>query len=267
MDKKVKKIQTGAAIGFVVLKILRIILIVCMVLAVAALVVEALINENNLQGTLVHNGVITWDFTQMGVSVPDVGGLIQDGVLRLEAKDFKLVIMLLTAVALIVLAAAYALLLVAGFLFKNMKNEETPFTRKNVRLLRLLAILGLVFWLGGIVLGYFAMSEIIRRLSLDIHSITIRFDLTTLGVCLLFFLLANIFNYGRAKEEDLKAANAALALMQTPAPAPAPAPVYVAPAPEEPAPEMADPVIVPEPAPAEQAPAEEAPAEDTPAEE
>ena len=48
MEKKLKKVQRGAAFGFVVLKILRILLIILALVAVIALVISALYDVNKL---------------------------------------------------------------------------------------------------------------------------------------------------------------------------------------------------------------------------
>ena len=100
MEKKLKKVQRGAAFGFVVLKILRILLIILALVAVIALVISALYDVNKLPLDNVENGFLTLDFSQFGITgLPKVGELIQDGVLKVELKDLKLVIVMLLSAA------------------------------------------------------------------------------------------------------------------------------------------------------------------------
>ena len=233
MEKKLKKVQRGAAFGFVVLKILRILLIILALVAVIALVISALYDVNKLPLDNVENGFLTLDFSQFGITgLPKVGELIQDGVLKVELTDLKLVIVMLLSAALLVLAAAYVLLLVAGNLFKHIKAEDTPFTRGNARRLRLLGALFIVFWLCGMVLSYFLGSQIVQQLALPTDRVSIAVNLLPLGIGLVFFFLAAVFTFGRAQGEALSA--------QAPAPEPAPEPE---PAYEPPA----APVVLPEP--------------------
>ena len=235
MEKKLKKVQRGAAFGFVVLKILRILLIILALVAVIALVISALYDVNKLPLDNVENGFLTLDFSQFGITgLPKVGELIQDGVLKVELTDLKLVIVMLLSAALLVLAAAYVLLLVAGNLFKHIKAEDTPFTRGNARRLRLLGALFIVFWLCGMVLSYFLGSQIVQQLALPTDRVSIAVNLLPLGIGLVFFFLAAVFTFGRAQGEALSA--------QAPAPEPAPEPE---PAYEPPA----APVVLPEPEP------------------
>ena len=235
MEKKLKKVQRGAAFGFVVLKILRILLIILALVAVIALVISALYDVNKLPLDNVENGFLTLDFSQFGITgLPKVGELIQDGVLKVELTDLKLVIVMLLSAALLVLAAVYVLLLVAGNLFKHIKSEDTPFTRGNVRRLRLLGALFIVFWLCGMVLSYFLGSQIVQQLALPTDRVSIAVNLLPLGIGLVFFFLAAVFTFGRAQGEALSA--------QAPAPEPEPVPE---PAYEPPA----APVVLPEPEP------------------
>ena len=182
---------------------------------------------------------MTLDFSQFGITgLPKVGELIQDGVLKVELTDLKLVIVMLLSAALLVLAAVYVLLLVAGNLFKHIKAEDTPFTRGNARRLRLLGALFIVFWLCGMVLSYFLGSQIVQQLALPTDRVSIAVNLLPLGIGLVFFFLAAVFTFGRAQGEALSA--------QAPAPEPAPEP--------EPEPEPAyepptAPVVLPEPEP------------------
>ena len=239
MEKKLKKVQRGAAFGFVVLKILRILLIILALVAVIALVISALYDVNKLPLDNVENGFLTLDFSQFGITgLPKVGELIQDGVLKVELTDLKLVIVMLLSAALLVLAAVYVLLLVAGNLFKHIKAEDTPFTLGNARRLRLLGALFIVFWLCGMVLSYFLGSQIVQQLALPTDRVSIAVNLLPLGIGLVFFFLAAVFTFGRAQGEALSA--------QAPAPEPAPEP--------EPEPEPAyepptAPVVLPEPEP------------------
>ena len=236
MEKKLKKVQRGAAFGFVVLKILRILLIILALVAVIALVISALYDVNKLPLDNVENGFLTLDFSQFGITgLPKVGELIQDGVLKVELTDLKLVIVMLLSAALLVLAAVYVLLLVAGNLFKHIKAEDTPFTRGNARRLRLLGALFIVFWLCGMVLSYFLGSQIVQQLALPTDRVSIAVNLLPLGIGLVFFFLAAVFTFGRTQGEALSA--------QAPAPEPEPVPE---PAYEPPA----APVILPEPEPA-----------------
>ncbi len=277
MEKKLKRVQRGAAVGFVVLKILRILLIIAAVLLVGALVFLALYNENKLDLENVQNGMLTLDFAQFGISgIPQVGSLIQDGVLQVELKDLKLLLITLLSAALLALAGVYVLLLVIGNLFKHMKSEDTPFTAGNIRRLRVLGALYLTFWACSIVLSYFVGSEFIRRLALPTEKVTLSLNLSAILIALLFFFLARLFSFGKAQGEALQAAKAA----PVPAPVPEPVvePVYEAPAvpvitpePVEPEP-AAEPVVepvaeeIPEPmAEAEEETVEEA-AEDLPPE-
>ena len=235
MEKKLKKVQRGAAFGFVVLKILRILLIILALVAVIALVISALYDVNKLPLDNVENGFLTLDFSQFGITgLPKVGELIQDGVLKVELTDLKLVIVMLLSAALLVLAAVYVLLLVAGNLFKHIKAENTPFTRGNARRLRLLGALFIVFWLCGMVLSYFLGSQIVQQLALPTDRVSIAVNLLPLGIGLVFFFLAAVFTFGRAQGEALSA--------QAPAPEPEPVPE---PAYEPPA----APVVLPEPEP------------------
>lgn len=237
MEKKLKRVQRGAAVGFVVLKILRILLIIAAVLLVSALVFLALYNENKLDLENVQNGMLTLDFAQFGISgIPQVGSLIQDGVLQVELKDLKLLLITLLSAALLALAGVYVLLLVIGNLFKHMKSEDTPFTAGNIRRLRVLGALYLVFWACSIVLSYFVGSEFIRRLALPTEKVTLSLNLSAILIALLFFFLARLFSFGKAQGEALQAAKAAP--VPGPVPEPAVEPIYEAPA---------VPVITPEP--------------------
>ena len=182
------------------------------------------------------------------------GGLIQDGVLTLDLRDAKLSLLMLLGAALLALIAVYVLLLVAGNLFKHMKKEDTPFTVGNIRRLRLLGSLHLVFWVCGIALGYFIGSEFIRRLALPLDKVNLSLNLSSLLVALIFFFLARLFSFGKAQGEALKSLQTTQAATVA---APAQAPVYQDPvipaapvvpaAPAAPAPE---PVIEPIPEPA-----------------
>ena len=237
MEKKLKKVQRGAAFGFVVLKILRILLIILALVAVIALVISALYDVNKLPLDNVENGFLTLDFSQFGITgLPKVGELIQDGVLKVELTDLKLVIVMLLSALLLVLAAVYVLLLVAGNLFKHIKAEDTPFTRGNARRLRLLGALFIVFWLCGMVLSYFLGSQIVQQLALPTDRVSIAVNLMPLGVGLVFFFLAAVFTFGRTQGEAL----AALTPAPEPEPVPEPEPAYEPPA---------APVVLPEPEP------------------
>ncbi len=275
MEKKLKKVQRGAAVGFVLLKILRILLIVAAVVMIVSLVVLAVVNENDLPLDAVKDGklVLTLqdlNLNQLGLdNVPDIGALVKDGVLTLDLKDAKLVVMLLVGVGILVLAAAYILMLIAGNLFKHIKKEDTPFTTGNIRRLRLLGIFHIVFWVCGIAMGYFVGSEFIRRLGLPNQNVTLSLNITTLLLSLIYFFLARVFSFGKAQGEALQASLSA----PEPEPAPvyeAPAPVYEAPAPvvvPEDEPVKPEPVFTPEPEPIpEPIPAPEAAPEAAPAE-
>ena len=247
MEKKLKKVQRGAAVGFVLLKIMRILLIIAAVALIAGLVFLAVVNENNLLQDVAQDGKLVFDLKdlelgQLGIErVPDIGGLVQDGVLTLDLRDAKLAVLMILGTAVLVLAALYVLLLVAGNLFKHMKNEDTPFTTGNIRRLRLLGSLYIVFWACGIALGYFVGSEFIRRLALPGEKVTLGLHLSSLLIALLFFFLARLFSFGKAQGEALAAA--------VPAPVDPVAPVApVTPvAPVEPVQET--PVVLPEPEP------------------
>ncbi len=259
MEKKLKKVQRGAAVGFVLLKILRILLIIVTVALIAGLVILAVVNENDLKLDAVQDGKLIidmqdLDLSQIGMdSVPNIGGLIQNGVLTLDLRDAKLALLMILGAAVLLLVALYVLLLVSGNLFKHMKKEDTPFTAGNIRRLRLLGSLYLVFWVCGIALSYFIGSEFIRRLALPNDKVSLSLNLSSILIALLFFFLARLFSFGKAQGEALQAAEAV------------PAPVYEAPAvpvvPVAPAPE---PEPIPEPAfePAEEVPQVEAPAEE-----
>ena len=248
MEKKLKKVQRAAKVGFVLLKILRILLIIAAVLLIVSLVALAVVNENDLKLDAIQDGKLvidmqTLDLSQLGMdAVPNVGQLIQNGVLTLELKDAKLVVMLLVAVAIIVLAGAYILLLVAGNLFKHVKAEDTPFTTGNVRRLRLLGILHLVFWACGLVLSYFVGFEFIRRLGLPNNSVSVSLNLTALLVSLVYFFLARVFSFGKVQGDTLREYLPA----PTPEPEPAPEPAPVEPAPAEPVKVEVEPVELPE---------------------
>lgn len=259
MEKKLKKVQNGAAIGFVVLKILRILLIIAAVVLITALVVLAVVNENDLPLDAVKDGKLIiemqdLDLSQLGMDkVPDIGGLVKDGVLSLDLRDAKLVLLMLLGVGVLALAAVYVLLLVAGKIFKHIKAEDTPFTSGNVRRLRLLGTLLLIFWACGIALSYFVGSEIIRRLALPSKNVSLSLSLSSVLVALAFYFLARIFSFGKAQGEALQAAAPAPAVEPEPEPLPEPKPVVVPePEPEPiaaPVPEP-EPVTEPEPAPA-----------------
>lgn len=264
MEKKLKKVQRGAATGFVVLKILRILLIIVAVALIAGLVILAVVNENDLPLDAVKDGKLVLDMQDLDLSqlnmdkLPDIGGLVQDGVLTLDLRDVKLVIMLLVAAGILVLAATYVLLLVAGKLFKHMKTEDTPFTVGNVRRLRLLGWLHIVFWACGIALSFFVGAEFIRRLSLP-SNVNLSLNLSALLCSLIYFFLARVFSFGKAQGEALQAAQ--------PAPEPEPAVPVVPVAPEPPvvpaapaAPVFESPAEKPEPLPED--PALEKPAEE-----
>ena len=268
MEKKLKKVQRGAGFGFVLLKILRILLIIVAVVLIVSLVVLAVVNENDLPLDAVKDGKLVLalndlNLNQLGLdAVPDVGALVKDGVLTLDLKDAKLVVMLLVGAGILALAATYVLMLIAGNLFKHMKKEDTPFTVGNIRRLRLLGSLHLVFWVCGIALGYFIGSEFIRRLALPLDKVNLSLNLSSLLVALIFFFLARLFSFGKAQGEALKSLQTTQAATIA---APAQAPVYqdpvipVAPvvpaAPAAPAPE---PVIEPIPEPAAEPVVEEA---------
>ncbi len=258
MEKKLKRVQRGAAVGFVLLKILRILLLIAIVAVIAGLVFLAVANENDLPLDAVKDGKLVIDMQDLDLSqlnldkVPNIGGLVQDGILTLDLKDAKLAVLMLMGAAVLALVATYVLLLVAGKLFKHMKKEDTPFTAGNVRRLRLLGTLYIIFWVCGIALSYFVGSEFVRRLALPANKVSLSLNLSSLLIALVFFFLARLFSYGKAQGEALQAAAPAPA----PVPEPVPEPVYQAPAPE-PVP------VVEEPAPAVEEPApavEEAPA-------
>ena len=268
MEKKLKKVQRGASVGFVLLKILRILLIISVVALIAGLVILVVVNENDLPLDAVKDGKLVIDMQDLDLSqlnmdkVPNIGGLIQDGILTLDLKDAKLSVLMLLGAAVLVLAATYVLLLVAGNLFKHMKAEDTPFTSGNVRRLRLLGSLHIVFWACSIVLGYFVGSELLRRLSLPNERVSISLNLSSLLAALIYFFLARVFSFGKAQGEALQE------YLPVPEPEPVPAPVYQEPAPvyQEPAPVYQAPAPVdPEPKPLYQEPIAPAP-EPAPAE-
>ena len=275
MEKKLKKVQRGASFGFVVVKIIRILLLIAVVAMIAGLVFLALANENDLPLDAVKDGKLVLDMQDLDLSqlnldsIPNIGGLIQDGVLTLDLKDAKLAILMLMGAGVLVLVATYALLLIVGKLFKHMKKEDTPFTAGNIRRLRLLGILYIIFWACGIALTYFVGSEFVRRLALPTDRVNLSLNLSSLLVALIFFFLARLFSFGKAQGEALQAAEAG------------PAPVYEAPVvpqvpvapivPVVPAPEpepVPEPAIEPAEAPAAQveAPAEEPEASQEPEE-
>ena len=267
MEKKLKKVQRGAAVGFVLLKILRILLIVAAVLLIISLVALAVVNENNLPIEGVKDGKLALDLQQLDLSalgidkVLHISGLVPDDVLNVDLRDAKLAVLMLLGVGILALAATYVPMLVAGNLFKHMKKEDTPFTAGNVRRLRLLGVFHIVFWACGIAMGYFVGCEFIRRLGLPSTSVNLSLNLTALLLSLVYFFLARVFSFGKAQGEALQE--------HLPAPEPVPAPVYEAPAPEPVKPEPVyapepEPIPAPEPVPApEAAPVEaaEAPAE------
>ncbi len=265
MEKKLKRVQRGAGVGFVLLKILRILLIIAAVILITALVVLAVVNENDLPLDAVKDGKLIiemqdLDLGQLGMDkVPDIGGLVKDGVLTLDLRDAKLVLLMLLGVGVLSLAAVYVLLLVAGKIFKHMKAEDTPFTSGNVHRLRLLGTLLLIFWACGIALSYFVGSEIIRRLALPTNKVSLSLSLSSVLVALLFFFLARVFSFGKAQGEALRVAAPAPEPEPEPLPEPEPEPL---PEPEpEPIPEpVPEPIPEPEPV-AEPEPAAEPEAE------
>ena len=268
MEKKLKKVQRGAGFGFVLLKILRILLIIVAVVLIVSLVVLAVVNENDLPLDAVKDGKLVLalndlNLNQLGLdAVPDVGALVKDGVLTLDLKDAKLVVMLLVGAGILALAATYVLMLIAGNLFKHMKKEDTPFTSGNIRRLRLLGSLYIVFWVCGLAMSYFVGSEFIRRLALPSDKVSLSLNLSSLLVALLFFFAARIFSFGKAQGEAL-AAQPVAAFVPEPEPAPVePAPVAVpAPAPEPVVEAAAEPIVEPleEPVVEAEAPTEEPP--------
>ena len=236
MEKKLKKVQRGAAFGFVLLKILRILLIIIAIVLITGLVILAVVNVDKLKLDAVQDGKLildmqSLDLGQIGMdSVPNIGGLIQDGVLTLDLKDVKLAVLMLLGASILLLAAVYVLLLVAGNLFKHMKAEDTPFTTGNIRRLRLLGALHIVFWACGLVLGYFISSEFVRYLALPSDTVTLSLNLSSLLIALIFFFLARVFSFGKAQGEALQAAICAPSPVPEPRPEPVPEPVYAAPA-------------------------------------
>lgn len=250
MEKKLKKVQRGAAVGFVLLKILRILLIIVAVVLIAGLVILAVVNENKLELDAVQNGKLVLDLQNLDLSqlgmdrVPNIGGLIQNGVLTLDLRDAKLAVLMLIGAAVLALAAVYVLLLVSGNLFKHMKNEDTPFTSGNIRRLRLLGALYLVFWVCGMALSWFVSSEFIRRLALPADKVTLSLSLSSILIALLFFFLARLFAYGKAQGDALQEAQAVPVPVVEPVAVPAAAPVNPAPV-AVPAPEP-EPVVEPE---------------------
>jgi flagellar basal body-associated protein FliL len=168
-------------------------------------------------------------------------------VLTLDLRDAKLVIMLMVGVGILVLAAAYVLMLIAGNLFKHIKKEDTPFTAGNVRRLRLLGIFHIVFWACGIALSYFVGCEFIRRLGLPSSSVNLSLNLTALLLSLVYFFLARVFSFGKAQGDALQASQPAPEPVYE---APVAAPVYAAPAAvQEAEPVKPEPVFTPEPEP------------------
>ena len=279
MEKRRIKVQRGAGVGFVVLKILRILLIIVAVVLIAGLVILAVVNENDLKLDAVQDGKLVVDIQELNLGpvglekVPDVGGLIQNGVLTLDLRDAKLAILMLLGAAVLALVAVYVLLLVAGNLFKHIKREDTPFTTGNIRRLRLLGSLHIVFWACGIALGYFVGSEFVRRLALPVDRINLSLNITSLLVALVFFFLARIFSFGKAQGEALQEAQALPVAPVAPEPATTPEPVPVAPvapvAEPEPEPEpVIEPVVeeLPSEEPAEPAQVFEPQAEEAPLE-
>ena len=213
MEKKLKRVQNGAAFGFVVLKILRILLIVAVVAMVAGLVALAVVNENDLPIDGIENGKLTLDLSSLELNRIGLDQFLDmKGELSLDLRDVKLVVMMLIGVGILAIGAAYVLLAIAGKLFKHMKKEDTPFTAGNVRRLRLLGIFHIVFWACGIALSYFVGSEFVRRLALPANKVSLSLNLSSLLIALVFFFLARLFSYGKAQGEALQAA----------APAPAP---------------------------------------------
>ena len=255
MEKKLKKVQNGAAVGFVVLKILRILLIIAAVLLIASLVVLAVVNENDLPLDNVTDGKLLLDLESLDLSQIGLSDMLNlHGVLNIDLRDVKLVILMFIGVGVLALAASYVLLLIAGKLFKHMKTEDTPFTAGNVRRLRLLGVFHIVFWACGIALSYFMVTEVIRRLGLTPKSVNLSLNVSTLLVSLIYFFLARVFSFGKAQGDALREYLPAPEPAPEPMPEPAPKPLYHEPIPE--------PVPVAEPEPAgEEAPAEpEAPA-------
>ena len=260
MEKKLKKVQRGAAVGFVLLKILRILLIIALVAMIAGLVFLAVANENDLPLNAVKDGKLVIDMQDLDLSqlnldkIPNIGGLVQDGVLTLDLKDAKLAVLMLLGACVLALVAVYVLLLVAGKIFKHIKKEDTPFTAGNIRRLRLLGWLHLIFWACGIALSYFVSSELVRRLALPGDKVGLSLSLNSVLIALIFFFLARLFSFGKAQGEALQAAAAQ--------PVAVPEPVYQAPAPEPKPEPVAEPEPEPKPLVEEPAPVvEEAPAE------
>lgn len=259
MEKKLKKVQRGAAFGFVVLKILRILLIIAAVLMIAGLVFLAVVNENDLPLEGVSDGKLLVDLEKLDLDGTGLDRFLDlKGELNLDLRDAKLAVMLLVGVGILALAASYVLLLIAGKLFKHMKNESTPFTAGNVARLRLLGVLHIVYWTCGIVLSYFVTMELVRRLALPVSETSINLNISSFLLSLVYFFLARVFNFGKAQgealQEYLPAPAPAPEFEVEPAPAVEPAPVYAAPkplyqepiAPQESAPAPLDPPTVPE---------------------
>ena len=223
MEKKLKKVQRGAAVGYVILKILRILLIIAAVVLIAGLVVLAVVNENDLPLEGVENGRLALDLQSLDLSKLGLENLFKvDGVLNLDLRDVKLVVLMLMGVGMLALAITYVLLLVAGKLFKHMKEENTPFTVGNVRRLRLLGVFHIIIWAGGIALSYFVTTEIIRRLALPADKVMLNLNVTALLLSLIYFLLARVFSFGQAQGDALQKYLPAPEPEPVPEPAPAP---------------------------------------------
>ena len=254
MEKKLKKVQRGAAVGYVILKILRILLIIAAVVLIAGLVVLAVVNENDLPLEGVENGRLALDLQSLDLSKLGLENLFKvDGVLNLDLRDVKLVVLMLMGVGVLALAITYVLLLVAGKLFKHMKAEDTPFTVGNVRRLRLLGVFHIVIWAGGIALSYFVTTEIIRRLALPAEKVMLNLNVPALLLSLIYFLLARVFSFGQAQGEALQN------YLPAPEPEPVPAPELEPVAEPSPKPLYQETIQEPEPEPepvAEAAPAD-----------
>ena len=73
MEKKLKKVQRGAAVGFVLLKIMRILLIIAAIVLIAALVFLAVVNENDLLQDVVQDGKLAGAVTHVFLETPEEG--------------------------------------------------------------------------------------------------------------------------------------------------------------------------------------------------
>lgn len=235
MDKKLMSVQKGAKAGFVIVKILRILLIVAMVLLIGCMVAVSFVSEKEWVNKYVTNGDFSLDLG--GFKLQNWGTLIQNGNLTVNLSELKLAIVSVCGCATAALLLVYVEFLLIGSVFKHMKTEETPFTKGNAKRLRVLGLLYFIFMAAGAVLQYLVAASVTKRLGLGSNSFNISLNLVDICWGLLAFFLASLLDFGRLQGEKL-ASLGTPAYTQPAAPADIVEPAAVEEAPAAPAAEI-----------------------------